>query len=214
MSGLDNYTVRQNPKPVVTPTCNKASEIPQEVNLAIIRVANHRDKKALAELADFFANRIFAFALTKVGDEQSAKEIVQDTLFAIWNKAATYNQDKGNVSTWVYTIARNLCFDLGRKRLSRPQLVNADVVYHVHEDENTDEIGDVERSLDHQKLSALLATLPSAQREVVELVYLREYSHQAAAEHLNLPVGTVKSRLRLAMEKLHSMVDKKVFGYE
>ena len=96
---------------------------------ALRQVANQRDRTALARLAGYFAPRLLAFACQKTLDEQLAREIVQDTLLAIWHKAASFDQDKGSLTTWVYTIARNLCFDAGRRKLARITLVSADALY-------------------------------------------------------------------------------------
>ncbi|WP_051215924.1 sigma-70 family RNA polymerase sigma factor [Ferrimonas futtsuensis] len=181
---------------------------------AMTRVANHRDKQAYAELFRHFAGRVHAFCFTRLGDDQTAREVTQDTLLAVWQKAASFDLDKGNVSTWIYTIARNRCFDLGRQKLSRPTLVSADELYLEPtpvEDECDLQIqGEAEK----RRLNELIARLPENQRQVVSLVYLKEMSHQAVAEHLNLPVGTVKSRLRLAMEKLSMRLTKGALGYE
>lgn len=181
---------------------------------AMTRVANNRDKQAYAELFRHFAGRVHAFCFTRLGDDQTAREVTQDTMLAVWQKACSFDLDKGNVSTWVYTIARNRCFDLGRQKLSRPTLVSADELYlePTPVEDGCDLL--VQSDAEKRRLSELIARLPENQRQVVSLVYLKEMSHQAVAEHLDLPVGTVKSRLRLAMEKLSMRLNKGALGYE
>ncbi|WP_169307051.1 sigma-70 family RNA polymerase sigma factor [Ferrimonas sediminicola] len=189
-------------------------DLNQRLARAMTRVANNRDKQAYAELFRHFAGRVHAFCVARVGDDQTAREVTQDTLLAVWQKAASFDLDRGNVSTWIYTIARNRCFDLGRQKLARPTLVSADEIYvepaPVEDDCELQVQGESER----RRLNELIARLPENQRQVVALVYLKEMSHQAVAEHLNLPVGTVKSRLRLAMEKLSMRLNKGALGYE
>jgi RNA polymerase sigma-70 factor (ECF subfamily) len=187
------------------------------LNRAMVSIANHRDKSALATMFDYFGGKLMAFSYRKTNDEQAAKEIVQDTMLAVWNKAHTFDLDKGNVTTWVYTIARNLCFDRGRKLMSRPQLISSEALYQNVAPEVEAEsmsVEHTEQSLDNPKIVELLQQLSEPQKQVVILVYLKEMSHQVAADHLNVPVGTVKSRLRLAMEKLSVLADKESFGYE
>ncbi|WP_169308298.1 sigma-70 family RNA polymerase sigma factor [Ferrimonas aestuarii] len=180
----------------------------QTLREAMNRVANQRDKKAFALLFNHFADKLYGFCYSKVGEEQLAKEVAQDTLLAVWQKAHSFDADRGNVSTWVYTIARNRCFDLGRQKLSRPQLVSADTLYTETVDENQSASEALEQSCTRSQIETLLSLLPDAQKQVVTLVYLKEMSHQAAAEFLDLPVGTIKSRLRLAMEKMATKLSR------
>ncbi|WP_417347378.1 sigma-70 family RNA polymerase sigma factor [Ferrimonas sp.] len=189
-------------------------DLNQRLAQAMTRVANNRDKQAYAELFRHFASRVHAFCFTRLGDDQTAREVAQDTLLAVWQKASSFDLDKGNVSTWIYTIARNRCFDLGRQKLSRPTLVSADELYlePTPVEDSSDLL--VQSEAEKRRLNELIARLPENQRQVVSLVYLKEMSHQAVAEHLNLPVGTVKSRLRLAMEKLSMRLNKGALGYE
>ncbi|WP_211227316.1 sigma-70 family RNA polymerase sigma factor [Ferrimonas kyonanensis] len=187
---------------------------PQALSKAMIQVANDRDKRAYAMLFKHFANRVHAFCFKKVGDDQLAREVAQDTMLAVWQKAHRFDVDKGNVSTWIYTIARNRCFDLGRQKLSRPVLVSSDDLYSEPAPQSHDSDRLLQLATEKKRLHQLLANLPENQRQVVSLVYLKEMSHQAAAQHLQLPVGTVKSRLRLAMEKLALRLNKGALGYD
>ncbi len=186
----------------------------ERVRLCVVRIAAEKNKSALAELMELMANRILHFAIKHVGDESLAREIVQDTLMAVWTKAASFDQDKAKATTWIFTIARNLCYDHGRKTLSRPQLVSADDVYQdvYCQDASSPHASDSE--LDKEKILLLIEELPVEQRQVVSLVCIQDYSHADTANILQLPLGTVKSRLRLALSKLALMMKDKGFGYD
>ena len=198
-------------------SCNDDSPIEsmaERVRLCVIRIAAEQNKSALAELMELMANRILHFAIKHVGDESLAREIVQDTLMAVWTKAASFDQDKAKATTWIFTIARNLCYDQGRRKLSRPQLVSAEDVYQdvYYQDSSSSQTSDSE--LDKDKILLLIEELSVEQRQVVNLVCIQDYSHADTANILQLPLGTVKSRLRLALAKLALMIKDKGYGYD
>lgn len=162
-----------------------------------------RDKQAFAMLFKYFSPRLRHFLFKKVGNEQVAMELVQETMAAVWQKAHMFDGSKSSLSTWIYTIARNLCFDMMRKQRGKEvsiqsqdiwpgENIPADMVDHYSP----------EQTVLKQQVLKFLDTLPDNQRDVVKAVYLDEISQQEAAERFDLPLGTVKSRLRLAVEKL------------
>jgi RNA polymerase sigma-70 factor (ECF subfamily) len=191
-----------------------ASSIPDEINLAFISVANYGDQKAMRVLFDFFAQRLYGFAIKKVGDDATAKEVLQDTMTTVWRKASTFDKDKGNLASWIYTIARNLCFDIGRKRKVRSLELTSDMIFGDcgHTEEAAESTTLNQETV--EQLRGLIQQLPQQQQQVINLVYMKDMSHQAAADHLGLPVGTVKSRIRLALEKLSALTNEEEFGYE
>lgn len=136
-------------------------------------------------------------------------ELVQDTLLAVWTKAHLYSPEKGAPSTWIYTIARNLRYDMLRRKSYREDDVSAEDLWPVLADREPDD----DRLLpEHQLMRSQLARfykhLSEPQLEVIRMVYLEEKPQQQVAEELNIPLGTVKSRLRLAVQKLReSMQD-------
>ena len=177
----------------------------EQLQELMCRIVNRRDKGALAELFRVLGARIVAFAIRQVGDESTAKEVLQDTMLAVWQKGHSYDQDKAQVLTWIYTIARNRCFDIGRRRMSRPVLVSADEAYTDSlESEPAAEMDD--SSWSEELLRGALDGLPLPQRQAIALVYLKECSHQEAAEVLGIPIGTVKSRVRLGMQRLKDIL--------
>lgn len=178
----------------------------QQLQELMCRIVNRRDKTALAELFRLLGSRIVAFSMRQVGDEATAREVLQDTMLAVWQKGHSYDQDKAQVLTWIYTIARNRCFDIGRRRMSRPVLVSAEEAYaDTLEPEPAEELDDSHWSA--ELLRGALDDLPLPQRQAIALVYLKECSHQEAAEVLGIPIGTVKSRVRLGVQRLKDILN-------
>jgi RNA polymerase sigma-70 factor (ECF subfamily) len=142
-----------------------------------------------------------------MGTEQVAIEMVQEALATVWQKAHLFDGSKSSLSTWIYTIARNLCFDMLRKQKGKDLHVRADDIWPTdycppdfveHYSPETDRL--------KEQILKFMEQLPKAQREVVRAVYLEDLPHQQVADMFDIPLGTVKSRLRLAVEKLrHSM---------
>jgi RNA polymerase sigma-70 factor (ECF subfamily) len=165
------------------------------------------DKEAYAEVFRFFSPRLRTFVIKHVSNEHVAVEIIQDTMAMVWQKSHLFDPDKSSLSTWIYTIARNLSFDLLRKQKGKELHVHSediwasdycppDLVEHYSPEQN----------MLKEQVVRFLDTLPQSQKDVVKAVYLDELPHQQVADMFDIPLGTVKSRLRLAVEKLrHSM---------
>jgi RNA polymerase sigma-70 factor (ECF subfamily) len=165
------------------------------------------DKKAFAVLFSHFSPRLKQFTYKKVGNEEVAIELVQDALAAVWQKAHLFDPSKSALSTWIYTIARNLCFDLLRKNRGKEVQVYADDIWP--DDFCPPDLVDhysPERNMLREQIVRYLDTLPTKQKQVVQAIYLDELPHQEVAEKLDIPLGTVKSRLRLAVEKLKDSI--------
>jgi len=179
----------------------------QQWEQALVLIALKRDKQAFSELFSYFAPRLRAFGIRMFGNEQLAMEMVQDTLLNVWNKAGLFDPARGCATTWIYTIARNVRFDMLRKKQQRKDEISADDLWA--DGEQPDVEGDHSQQWDllliAEKLAPHFQALPPSQREVVEKVYLEELSHQQVAELLAIPLGTVKSRLRLALERLREV---------
>lgn len=179
----------------------------QWLSTLLARVASKRDKAAFATLFDWFAPRILAFGHQRLHSQGLAKDLLQETMTTVWTKASLYNQDKGHVATWVFTIMRNQCFDMLRKvQHNREDCLGDDIwpLIDASESHSHNLVADEQVSL----MMKYLGNLSAQQQQVVQGIYLRELTHQQLADELNIPVGTVKSRLRLALAKLRSYMDK------
>ncbi|MFT5812987.1 MAG: RNA polymerase sigma factor (sigma-70 family) [Psychroserpens sp.] len=164
-------------------------------------IAVDRDKQAFTEVYSFFAPKIKRIAQSKINSEALAAEVVQDTMSNVWRKAHLFDDSKGAATTWVYTIMRNVTFDLLRKMKANKEDNLSDDIWPLAESLNTEE----EVFSDHiqsRNLRGIIDTLPENQQQVVKGFYFMEMSQEQLSVHLNLPLGTIKSRLRLAIGKL------------
>jgi RNA polymerase sigma-70 factor, ECF subfamily len=137
-------------------------------------------------------------------DANTAEELAQETLLTVWRKAGLYSSDKGSATTWIFTIARNLRIDRLRREVPWQELPDG------HDEEASDDIAPDEAVVERERqkrVQDVLATLPPDQSDVVSLSYLEGLSHSEIAERLKLPLGTVKSRMRLAYQKIREAVE-------
>ncbi|KZN39141.1 hypothetical protein N474_10295 [Pseudoalteromonas luteoviolacea CPMOR-2] len=173
----------------------------EQLTQALIKVATHADKKAYAYLFSYFAPKIKRFGIKQFGSEAMAMELVQDTMTSVWRKAKLYHHDKGAATTWVYTIMRNASFDALRKIKSNREDNLSEDIWPLFHDEQVCEKS-FKDHLQSNQLQEKIRNLPAPQRDVVVGVYFEDMTQEQLAQHLDIPVGTVKSRLRLALKKL------------
>ncbi|GAA0813672.1 sigma-70 family RNA polymerase sigma factor [Colwellia sp. D2M02] len=164
-------------------------------------VARSRDKVAFTHLFRFFAPKIQRIAKNKVNTDAQASEVVQETMSNVWKKAHLFNADKGAATTWVYTIMRNVTFDMLRKVQSNKEDNLSEDIWPLVESQSSEEEAFTDH-LENKQLLAVIEELPENQKQVVKGFYFMEMSQEQLASHLKLPLGTVKSRLRLALAKL------------
>lgn len=168
------------------------------------RVAERRDVEAFRKLFQAYAPRVKSYMMRQGTDVNTAEELAQETLLTVWRKAALYSSAKGSATTWIFTIARNLRIDRLRKEVAWQPMPEG-IEYEVSDDPTPhDEVSDRER---RDRVRAALAQLPPDQSEVVTLSYIEGLSHSEIAERLGLPLGTVKSRMRLAYQKIREAVE-------
>jgi RNA polymerase sigma-70 factor (ECF subfamily) len=138
-------------------------------------------------------------------DAGTAEELAQETLLAVWHKARLYSGEKGSASTWIYTIARNLRIDRLRRETPWQELPLGSEETEPACDPLPDEA--VSAAEERKRIESALALLPREQHAVVALAFLEGLSHREIAERLGIPMGTVKSRMRLAYRKLREAVE-------
>lgn len=177
---------------------------PEQAIDLLRKIAESRDQSAFELLFQSYAPRVKAYMIRQGANPELAEDLAQDALGAVWQKARLYSPEKGNPSTWIFTIARNLRID--RLRRERPwQPLPEGHAEKPSDDLPPDEqVSEQERS---EKVRAILAQLPEDQLAVVSLSFLEGYSHSEIAKHLDIPLGTVKSRMRLAYEKIRPLVE-------
>lgn len=173
----------------------------------LLRKVADGDERALKELYDLYAARIYAAACRLLGNVAEAEEIVQDSFLDIWNRAATFDDARGSVGAWIMSIGRNRAIDRLRARASRTRTL--ELVRHDGEAApSTTPEHQLESAQNRRRVSAALDALSPDQRQVVELAYFQGLSQAEIASRTGDPLGTVKGRARAALEKLASQLAK------
>ena len=168
-----------------------------ELNALLLQVARTRDRAAFAALFSHFAPRVKAYLLRLGAPPALAEDLAQEALLNLWRKAHLFDPAKASAATWLFTIARNLRIDALRRE-RRPEWEPED--FATGEQAGADDA--LVLADDEVRLRAALKDLPPDQMQVIELSFFADKPHSQIAGELGLPLGTVKSRLRLAMARL------------
>ena len=168
------------------------------------RVAQSRDRMAFAELFDHFAPRVKSFMMRKGCNSEQAEDLVQEAMIAVWTKAALFSTERGSVSTWIFTIARNLGIDRLRREKSQlyTDLEDFDAV-----DDKTGAEENLGRSQEDNHVAKALAQIPIEQRELLILSFVEDVPQSEIAQRLKIPLGTVKSRMRLGYQRMRKLLE-------
>ena len=164
-------------------------------------IRESQDRQAFAALFQHFAPRVKAFLIKSGASDTLAEDCVQDVMTTVWQKAHLFDPTRASVATWIFTIARNRRIDLLRKdRRPEPEELP------WGPEPEPDQADVLAQQQDSDRLRDALARLPDKQRELVQRCYFGDLSHSEIATETGLPLGTIKSRIRLALEKLrHEM---------
>ena len=170
------------------------------------------EKDALECLYNRYIISVYSLAMFMLKQEPLAQEATQDVFLNIWLKASSYKAERGEIRTWVMSIAHHKIVDVIRSR-RRAWALNDPASYEILDQIPSPQIStaaEVERSLDREYFVKLISTLPPTQREVIMLAYYEGYSQSEIANKLQQPLGTVKTRVRLAMQKLRAVLERDV----
>nr|WP_242070236.1 sigma-70 family RNA polymerase sigma factor [Tabrizicola soli] len=163
----------------------------------LLRVRDHQDRAAFAVLFRHFAPRVKAFLMKSGAGASLAEECAQDVMAVLWQKAHLFDPARASVATWVYTIARNRRINaLRRARRAEPEELDWGPA------PEPDQAEALETRQETERLGRALAALPTPQRTLIERAFYGELSHSEIAAETGLPLGTIKSRIRLALDKL------------
>ncbi len=169
------------------------------------RIARDRDDRAFRQLFEAYGSRVRNYMVRQGADAATAEELTQETLLTVWRKAGLYSAEKGGAAAWIFTIARNLRIDRLRKEFVWYEL-SSEMEQTIPSSEPA--VDDVVSERERQnRVRVVLAQLSAEQREVVTLGYIDGLSHSQIAERLSLPLGTVKSRMRLAYQKVRTALE-------
>jgi RNA polymerase sigma-70 factor, ECF subfamily len=176
---------------------SKAAEFAE----CITQIATKRNELAFDALFRYFAPRIKSYCLRLGADDSSAEEITQEAMVSVWRNASQFDASKASASTWIFTIARNLSIDRFRKS-RRPEFDPNDPALVPDDQEPPDRL--VEQNEIEENVRKVMGALSANERNVLMLSFYNDLSHSEISRQLSLPIGTVKSRIRLAFAKLRS----------
>lgn len=187
------------------PVVTAGERAPSEVEALLLAVARRQDRGAFRELFAHFAPRLKSYLVRLGSSAPVAEDIVQETMLTLWRKAPLFDPAKAGVSTWVFTIARNLRIDAARRE-RRPEFDPNDPAFVPDAPEAPGAA--LDQSQIDARLREAMTLLPREQREIVEMSFFSDKPHVAIAQELGVPLGTVKSRLRLAMGRLRTSLGR------
>jgi RNA polymerase sigma-70 factor, ECF subfamily len=182
----------------------QVSKMEQEITLSLLNRIKSGDESALFDLHERFATVVYSVTYRVLGNQQDAEEATQDVFLRLWDKVEQFDSTRGSFSAWLLTIARRIAIDRFRKRERRdppPNSVSMDEKPYLWEStliEN--DLSDLQRTL-----LSTLNELPDNQQQAIYCAYFHGMSHRDIAEHLNKPLGTIKSHIRLGMQSLREI---------
>lgn len=162
------------------------------------------DTAALAQLYDRYGPLAYSVSVRILGDPGKAEDVVQDAFLKLWHSAARFDAHRGSLRTWVITAVRNRSIDYLRGRSAHERQEREIPIETEARGAGSDPWREVAASIERSVIKEALGSLPAEQRQAVELAYFGGYSHREIAEMIRVPLSTVKGRMRLALEKLHS----------
>ncbi len=168
------------------------------------KVAEVRDRQAFARLFDHFAPRVKSFMMKKGATAEQAEDLVQETMIAVWSKASLFVSDRGSVATWIFTIARNLRIDRLRREKSA---LYSDIEDYDAPSGDASAEETLGRNQEDDLVAKALLNIPEEQRQLLFLSYVEDMPQSAIAAQLQIPLGTVKSRMRLAYRRLQKLLE-------
>ncbi len=196
-------TIKSARRHMTNPTTTGESAAFSDQTRWMLAVRDQRDKVAFGLLFDHFAPRLKGFVIRSGAKPAQAEDIVQDVMLSVWRKAHLYDPARAQVSAWIYQIARNRNIDMARRNRPLPEALTAEEPEH---EPDAGQVMALEQEAD--VLRAALDRLNPDQRDIIERAYLGELTHSDIAEVTGLPLGTIKSRIRLGLERLrHELKD-------
>jgi RNA polymerase sigma-70 factor, ECF subfamily len=193
--------------PSVVDAAFKTAHVPDDQ--ALIAAIAAGDSNALEQLYDRYAAVVYSVALRMLKNRELAEEVVQEVFWRIWRRSASFANERGRVTQWMFGIAHNLCIDELRRMRARPIAVYEDADRPLIQqliDEQSDVPANVWSAEQRRVIAEAMRELPAAQRQAIMLAYFGGMSHQEIATKLNRPLGTIKTRVRLGLHRLGSLL--------
>lgn len=170
-------------------------------------IALGKNRDAFARLFEHYAPRLKAFGLKQGVSSAKVEELVQETMLMVWRKSESFDASRGTASNWIFTIMRNKRIDMFRRQ-KHPEYELDEGMDIIDPDAGPDD--QVNAFQERARIREAVNSLPNAQMEIIQKAFFEDKSHGEIAADLDIPLGTVKSRIRLAMARLHVLVEEKV----
>ncbi len=171
---------------------------------ALIEALQQKNLEALEELYDRHHGMAMAVAFRVLNDRSLAEDVIQEAFLAVWRQAESFRRERGSCRSWLLSIVRHRAIDVTRGRSFNKERVSLDEM--VFEPRYPDAWQEVSTSLDSQQIKQAVDELPQEQRDAITLAYFKGYNQREIAEQTGVPLGTVKGRLRLGIQKLRNML--------
>jgi len=170
---------------------------------ALVSSLKARDREAFNYLYDNYCNALFGVIDRIVQSEEIANDVLQEGFVKIWKNIDSYNKEKGSLFTWMLNICRNLAIDTARSKQYRQEIQNQNIDDYVNVVNKTEH---VQVKTDHIGLKEVIAKLKPEQKLMIDKIYFEGYTHEEASDELNIPLGTVKTRVRAAIIQLRELM--------
>jgi RNA polymerase sigma-70 factor (ECF subfamily) len=201
-SDIQKNTILMESRNIKADICKLNTD--EDLSSCLDNIAKNQDKHSFSLIFKHFAPRLKSFLIKAGSTDTQAEGVIQEVMIAVWTKSGTYNKDKSSVSTWIYTIARNKRIDKLRKE-KRHFLTESDEGLEIPVNSTQEkEIFSTQMS---QNIRKYMSNLPDEQSKLIRLSYFYDKTHVDIANELKIPLGTVKSRIRLALSKMRHLVE-------
>jgi len=170
----------------------------------LMPLVNNGAPKAFAALYDRHSQAAYCLAYRMMGEKQAAEDLVQEAFIKVWRRAGSYRAQKGSVRTWILSIVHNRGIDQLRSHASRRR-TQEKIEASAASSQPSEAFAETWRNTQSEQVREALSTLPKEQLKILELAYFSGYTHVQIAELLNVPLGTVKGRMRLGLQKMRGL---------
>jgi RNA polymerase sigma-70 factor (ECF subfamily) len=175
----------------------------------LLKISESRCKDSFGELFNYYSNKLYHYGICNQLNETQAGDLVQEVMTRVWLKASLFDIQKGEASTWIYTLARNIRFDILRKNIRESNVITSEEIWRPIPTHQIDQDADLEHIQENKELRELVNQLPDKQKDVITQVYFGGQTQEEYAQTKKLPLGTVKSRIRLGIRKLNNLLEMK-----